>query len=29
MKELIEKVNAGEITLDQMVQLLAAISEVK
>ncbi len=29
MKELIEKVNAGEITLDQMVALLAAISEVK
>ena len=29
MRELIEKVNAGEITLDQMVALLAAISEVK
>jgi hypothetical protein len=29
MKELIEKVNAGEITLDQMVALLAVISEVK
>ena len=29
MKELIEKVNVGEITLDQMVALLAAISEVK
>jgi hypothetical protein len=29
MKELIEKVNAGEITLEQMVALLAAISEAK